>query len=169
MRFEPTRGATFPWNDHIPEDQPGRHDVPYLPPLSAVDRVLGEGGGVRRAFLASSDEPSIPGASSKGTAICELGDDRRHGRALLRPSGDSHRAVRPEAKRPRARRWSGGRGIRSRLTDVVGFCLDRNTTNVFLVEGTDLSETGWGKQIQALADLRLTHRLGNFSVPWGAN
>lgn len=57
--------------------------------------------------------------------------------------------------------------LRQRLTDIVVFCLDRNKTNVFLVEGTDLQEREWGQAIQALADLRLVHQLGNLTVPWG--
>jgi hypothetical protein len=57
--------------------------------------------------------------------------------------------------------------LRSRLRDVVEFCLDHNRTNVFLVEGTDLHETDWGREIETLTDLRLMHQLGNFSLPSG--
>jgi hypothetical protein len=54
--------------------------------------------------------------------------------------------------------------VRERLADVARFCLDYNGTNVFLVEGTKLDETEWGKQIQSLADLRLIHEIGNVAV-----
>ena len=57
--------------------------------------------------------------------------------------------------------------VRQRLTDVAKFCLDVNGTNVFLVEGTHLQEDEWGKEIQALADLRLVHQIGNLSVQTG--
>ena len=57
---------------------------------------------------------------------------------------------------------------RQRLTDVAKFCLDVNGTNVFLVEGTHLQEDEWGKEIQALADLRLLHQIGNLSVQTGS-
>lgn len=58
--------------------------------------------------------------------------------------------------------------VRQRLTDVAKFCLDVNATNVFLVEGTRLQEEEWGKEIQALADLRLVHQIGNLSVQTGS-
>ena len=59
-------------------------------------------------------------------------------------------------------------GLRERQTDVVRFCMERNHTNVFLVEGIHLTETDWGKEIETLTDLRLMHRLGDFSLPSGA-
>jgi len=58
--------------------------------------------------------------------------------------------------------------LRERLSDVVKFCLDVNGTNVFLVEGTHLQEEDWGREIQALADLRLVHQIGNLSVQTGS-
>lgn len=58
--------------------------------------------------------------------------------------------------------------VRERLSDVARFCLDVNGTNVFLVEGTHLQEDDWGKEIQALADLRLIHQIGNLSVQTGS-
>jgi len=54
--------------------------------------------------------------------------------------------------------------LRKRLSHVASFCLDHNETNVFLVEGTKLEEETWGKEIAALADLRLLHEIGNTSV-----
>lgn len=57
--------------------------------------------------------------------------------------------------------------IRERLSDVAKFCLDVNGTNVFLVEGTHLQEDDWGREVQALADLRLLHEIGNLSVQTG--
>ena len=38
--------------------------------------------------------------------------------------------------------------LRERLNDIVKFCLDVNTTNIFLVEGPLLQEEEWGKEIQ---------------------
>lgn len=58
--------------------------------------------------------------------------------------------------------------LRERLADVAKFCLDVNNTNVFLVEGPLLQEQEWGKDIQALADLRLVHEIGNLSVQTGS-
>ena len=58
--------------------------------------------------------------------------------------------------------------LRARQTDIVRFCMERNHTNVFLVEGIHLTETEWGKEIEILTDLRLMHRLGDFSLPSGA-
>ncbi len=58
--------------------------------------------------------------------------------------------------------------VRDRLSDVAKFCLDVNGTNVFLVEGTHLQEQQWGKEVQALADLRLVHQIGNLSVQTGS-
>jgi hypothetical protein len=57
--------------------------------------------------------------------------------------------------------------LRDRLTDLVKFSLDVNKTNVFLVEGPKLQEEDWGKEIQALADLRLLHEFGNLSEKRG--
>jgi hypothetical protein len=54
--------------------------------------------------------------------------------------------------------------LRERLADVARFCLDFNGTNVFLVAATDLHETEWGAEIEALADLRFLHEIGNVSV-----
>lgn len=58
--------------------------------------------------------------------------------------------------------------VRARLSDVAKFCLDVNKTNVFLVDGTALREADWGKEIQALADLRLVHEIGSMSVNTGS-
>jgi hypothetical protein len=57
--------------------------------------------------------------------------------------------------------------LRDRLADLVKFSLDVNKTNVFLVEGPKLQEEDWGKEIQALADLRLLHEFGNLSEKRG--
>ena len=71
-----------------------------------------------------------------------------------------------EQKQEDLRRDAGpnAEALRERLTDVVGFCLDHNETNVFLVEGTKLKEEPWGHEIQALTDLRLVHEIGNFTI-----
>jgi hypothetical protein len=54
--------------------------------------------------------------------------------------------------------------LRSRLSNLVTFCLDRNRTNVFLVESSKLRETDWGRDIEALAELRFIHRISSVSV-----
>jgi hypothetical protein len=54
--------------------------------------------------------------------------------------------------------------LRARLTDLVKFCVDVQSTNVFLVESTELQETDWGKDIQGLADLRFVHEIGYLSI-----
>ncbi len=59
--------------------------------------------------------------------------------------------------------------LRERLADLVKFSLDVNKTNVFLVEGPNLQEEEWGKEIQALADLRLLHEFGNLSEKRGTH
>jgi hypothetical protein len=71
-----------------------------------------------------------------------------------------------EQKQDDLRRDAGpnAEALRERLTDVVRFCLDHNETNVFLVEGTKLTEEQWGREIQALTDLRLVHEIGNFTI-----
>lgn len=59
--------------------------------------------------------------------------------------------------------------LRDRLADIVRFSLDVNKTNVLLVEGPKLQEEDWGKEIQALADLRLLHEFGNLSDKRGTH
>jgi hypothetical protein len=59
--------------------------------------------------------------------------------------------------------------LRDRLADIVRFSLDVNKTNVLLVEGPKLQEEDWGKEIQALADLRLLHEIGNLSDKRGTH
>lgn len=54
--------------------------------------------------------------------------------------------------------------LRTRLAAIVRFCLETNRTNVFLVETTKLQEESWGKDIQALADLRFVHRIDTLST-----
>ena len=53
---------------------------------------------------------------------------------------------------------------RERFSDLVTFCLDRNRTNVFLVENIHLRETRWGRELEALADLRFVHRVAAVSI-----
>jgi hypothetical protein len=54
--------------------------------------------------------------------------------------------------------------LRSRLNDVLNFCLSVRQSNVFLVEARYLREEQWGMDIAALSDLRFFHRLGNVTV-----
>lgn len=57
--------------------------------------------------------------------------------------------------------------LRSRLSEIVRFCVETNRTNVFLVETTKLQEESWGKEVQALTDLRFTHRVDTLSTKRG--
>jgi hypothetical protein len=54
--------------------------------------------------------------------------------------------------------------LRARFSNLVTFCLDRNRTNVFLVESSKLRETDWGRDIEALTELRFVHRISSVSV-----
>lgn len=54
--------------------------------------------------------------------------------------------------------------LRSRLHDVLSFCLVQNKTNVFTVEARLVHEEQWGRDIAALADLRFFHRFGQLTV-----
>jgi hypothetical protein len=57
--------------------------------------------------------------------------------------------------------------LRTRLSEIVRFCVEGHRTNVFLVETTKLGEEEWGKDVQALTDLRFTHRVGTLSTKRG--
>lgn len=57
--------------------------------------------------------------------------------------------------------------LRSRLGEIVRFCVETHRTNVFLVETTKLQEEPWGKDVQALADLRFVHRVDTLSTKRG--
>ena len=57
--------------------------------------------------------------------------------------------------------------LRNRLSDVVRVCVEQRSTNVFLVEVTKLQEEQWGKEIQALTDLRFFYRIGTLSTKRG--
>jgi hypothetical protein len=54
--------------------------------------------------------------------------------------------------------------LRSRLSELVRFCVETHRTNVFLIETTKLQEEEWGKEVQALADLRFVHRVATLST-----
>ncbi|MCP9485018.1 MAG: ATP-binding protein [Gaiellaceae bacterium MAG52_C11] len=57
--------------------------------------------------------------------------------------------------------------LRSRLSEIVRFCVETRRTNVFLVETTKLQEEDWGKDVEALADLRFIHRVDTLSTKRG--
>jgi Cdc6-like AAA superfamily ATPase len=57
--------------------------------------------------------------------------------------------------------------LRSRLSEIVRFCLETNRTNVFLIETTKLQEETWGNQVQSLSDLRFLHRIDSVSTKRG--
>lgn len=46
--------------------------------------------------------------------------------------------------------------LRSRLSEIVRFCVETHGTNVMLVETTKLQGESWGKDVQVLADLRFS-------------
>lgn len=54
--------------------------------------------------------------------------------------------------------------LRTRLGEIVRFCVQNRRTNVFLVETTTLQEESWGREIQTLADLRFIHRVDTLST-----
>jgi len=54
--------------------------------------------------------------------------------------------------------------LRDRFSELVVFCLDTNEVNIFLVEASDLQETAWGQEIEALAELRFVHRIRNLAI-----
>jgi hypothetical protein len=62
---------------------------------------------------------------------------------------------------------SDAEALRSRLSEIVRFCVERNHTNVFLIETTKLQEEDWGKEVEALADLRFVHRIDTLSTKRG--
>ena len=57
--------------------------------------------------------------------------------------------------------------LRSRLSDIVNFAVEKNRTNVLLVETTKLQEEDWGKEVQGLVDLRFLHRIDTLSTKRG--
>jgi Cdc6-like AAA superfamily ATPase len=57
--------------------------------------------------------------------------------------------------------------LRSRLSEIVRFCVQKHRTNVFLIETPKLQEEAWGREIQALADLRFIHRVDTLSTKRG--
>lgn len=57
--------------------------------------------------------------------------------------------------------------LRSRLSEIVRFCVETHGTNVLLVETTKLQEEAWGHDIQALTDLRFLHRVDTLSTKRG--
>jgi Cdc6-like AAA superfamily ATPase len=57
--------------------------------------------------------------------------------------------------------------LRSRLSDVVNFAVEKNRTNVLLVETTKLQEVDWGKEVQGLVDLRFLHKVDTLSTKRG--
>jgi hypothetical protein len=57
--------------------------------------------------------------------------------------------------------------LRSRLSEIVRFCVESHRTNVLLVETTKLQEEPWGRDVQALVDLRFLHRVDTLSTKRG--
>jgi Cdc6-like AAA superfamily ATPase len=57
--------------------------------------------------------------------------------------------------------------LRSRLSDIVNFAVEKNRTNVLLVETTKLQEEDWGREVQGLVDLRFLYRVDTLSTKRG--
>jgi hypothetical protein len=57
--------------------------------------------------------------------------------------------------------------LRSRLSDIVNFVVERNRSNVLLVETTKLQEEHWGREVQGLVDLRFLHKVDTLSTKRG--
>jgi hypothetical protein len=57
--------------------------------------------------------------------------------------------------------------LRSRLSDIVNFVVEKNRSNVLLVETTKLQEEEWGKEVQGLVDLRFLHKVDTLSTKRG--
>jgi hypothetical protein len=54
--------------------------------------------------------------------------------------------------------------LRSRLSELVRFCVETHRTNVVLVETTKLQEEPWGKEVLGLVDLRFLHKIDTLST-----
>lgn len=121
--------------------------------------VLGSGG-VARDYL------DLVSKALRKASEREARPDRPHNRITAEDVNEVATAL-FNRKQEELRRdvGPGADRLRERQSDIVRFCLDHNRTNVFLVEGIHLTETDWGKDIETLADLRLMHKLGDFSLP----
>ena len=124
--------------------------------------VLGSGG-VARDYLRLT-QTALRNANERASS-----DSRVHNRITAEDVNEAAAGLSATKQQDLARdAGPNAENVRQRLTDVAKFCLDVNGTNVFLVEGTHLQEDEWGKEIQALADLRLVHQIGNLSVQTGS-
>jgi hypothetical protein len=134
----------------------------------SIDALLTEGGR-QRLVLGSRDYLHLTPSALRNANERPANQSRPHARITAE---DVHEAAAglSALKQEDLARDAGPNAdaVRQRLSDVAKLCLDVNGTNVFLVEGTHLQEEDWGKEIQALADLRLVHQIGNLSVQTGS-
>lgn len=123
------------------------------------ERVVLASGGVARDYL------NLIASALRIANERPAGPYRPHNRITAEDVNEASAQLQAQ-KQEDLRRDSGPEAdaLRERLADVVRFCLDHNGTNVFIVDGAKLSETNWGKEIQALSELRLLHQIGNVSV-----
>lgn len=127
------------------------------------DRLVLGSGGVARDYL------DLVSKALRHANEREARPDRPHNRITAEDVNEVATDL-LNRKQEELRRDAGAaaEALRDRQTDIVRFCMERNHTNVFLVEGIHLTETAWGKEIETLTDLRLMHKLGDFSLPSGA-
>jgi hypothetical protein len=134
-------------------------DISQFITNGARERLVLASGGVARDYL-SLVSSALRASNERGVTPTRLhnrvsAEDVNETAAKL--SAQKHQDLRRDA-------GPNADAIRDRLDDVVRFCLDRNRTNVLLIEGTKLEEEPWGRDIRALADLRLLHEIGNVTI-----
>jgi hypothetical protein len=136
-----------------------------------VDRLLTDGGrerlvlasgGVARDYI-SLTRRALRNATERPAYQYRV-KNRITAEDVARATADLYEQKQEELKRDAE---DDAEGLRSRLGEIVRFCIETNRTNVFLVETTKLEEERWGKDIQALADLRLVHRVDTLSTRRG--
>jgi Cdc6-like AAA superfamily ATPase len=136
-----------------------------------VDRLLTDGGR-ERLVLASSgvarDYISLTRRALRN-ATERTGHEYRVKNRITAEDVAQATTVLYEQKQEELKRDAGEEAdrLRSRLSEIVRFCLEFNRTNVFLIETTKLEEEAWGKDVQALADLRFVHRVDTLSTKRG--
>jgi hypothetical protein len=137
-------------------------DVKALITDGARERLVLASGGVardylslvRRALRSSTDRPAHqfrPRNRITAEDVAEAASDlyEQKQKELKEDAGDEAEA------------------LRSRLSDIVNFVVEKNRSNVLLVETTKLQEEDWGKEVQGLVDLRFLHKVDTLSTKRG--
>ena len=137
----------------------------------ALDRLLTDGGrerlvlasgGVARDYITLT-RGALRNAAERPSHATRL-KNRITAEDVATAATDQYSLKQDELKRDAQ---EGAERLRSRLADIVRFCVETNRTNVFLVETTKLEEEEWGRDVQALADLRFAHRVDTLSTKRG--